>query len=151
MICYIFLYVMGSKFYSLFSCDFTHVWSNVLCFSLLMMHQVHFNFVGVPEHFMHKNRLQEYTQRSALPLPLYQTINEGTQHAPKFRASVLVDGTTYWSCQMFSNRKAAEQDVARVALEGISRKIKDEGCPIIREVSCIYNIDGSSWLVDLSY
>ncbi|XXG83973.1 hypothetical protein AAC387_Pa10g1602 [Persea americana] len=88
---------------------------------------------SVPEHFMHKNRLQEYTQRSALPLPLYQTINEGTQHAPKFRASVLVDGTTYWSCQMFSNRKAAEQDVARVALEGISRKIKDEGCPIIRE------------------
>lgn len=111
---------------------------------ILMMYQTRFNFVGVPEQFMHKNRLQEYTQRSALPLPLYQTINEGTQHAPKFRASVLVDGTTYWSSQTFSNRKAAEQDVARLALEGISRKIKDEGCPIIRGVSCLYSIDDSS-------
>lgn len=87
----------------------------------------------LPEHLMHKNRLQEYTQRSAIPLPIYQTVNEGFQHAPKFRSTVLVDGATYTSPNTFSHRKAAEQDVARLALEFISKKIKDEGCPLIRE------------------
>ncbi|RVX07560.1 Double-stranded RNA-binding protein 1 [Vitis vinifera] len=88
---------------------------------------------------MHKNRLQEYTQRSAIPLPIYQTVNEGFQHAPKFRSTVLVDGATYTSPNTFSHRKAAEQDVARLALEFISKKIKDEGCPLIREVCCMHH------------
>ncbi|RVW24910.1 putative mitochondrial protein [Vitis vinifera] len=95
--------------------------------------------VGLPEHLMHKNRLQEYTQRSAIPLPIYQTVNEGFQHAPKFRSTVLVDGATYTSPNTFSHRKAAEQDVARLALEFISKKIKDEGCPLIREVCCMHH------------
>ncbi|KAK9272942.1 hypothetical protein L1049_003321 [Liquidambar formosana] len=82
---------------------------------------------------MHKNRLQEYTQRASIPLPIYQTINEGYQHAPQFRSSVLVDGAAYTSPNTFSHRKAAEQDVAKLALECISKKIKDEGCPLIRE------------------
>lgn len=83
---------------------------------------------------MHKNRLQEYTQRSSISLPVYQTVNLGFQHAPKFRSSVLVDGMVYTSPNTFSHRKAAEQDVAKVALECISKKIRDEGCPLIREV-----------------
>lgn len=83
---------------------------------------------------MHKNRLQEHAQRSGIPLPVYQSHNEGFQHAPKFRASVLVDGVTYSSPNTFSHRKAAEQDVAKIALECISKKIKDEGCPLINEV-----------------
>uniref|UniRef100_A0A5B7AKU4 Putative double-stranded RNA-binding protein 4 isoform X3 n=2 Tax=Davidia involucrata TaxID=16924 RepID=A0A5B7AKU4_DAVIN len=87
----------------------------------------------VPEHLLYKNRLQEYTHRSAIPLPIYQTINEGAQHAPKFRSTVLVDGSYYTSLNTFSHRKAAEQDVAKVALDGISQKRKDEGCPLIHE------------------
>lgn len=86
---------------------------------------------------MHKNRLQEYTQRSSIPLPVYQTTNEGSLHAPRFRSTVLVDGTSYTSLDTFSHRKAAEQDAAKVALDCITKKIKDEGCPIIREVCCI--------------
>ncbi|TYH65390.1 hypothetical protein ES332_D06G052500v1 [Gossypium tomentosum] len=69
-----------------------------------------------PESFMHKNRLQEYAQRSSIQLPLHQTVNEGSVHVPQFRSSVLVDG-----------------DVAKHALECISKKLKDEGCPLIRE------------------
>ncbi|KAA8547737.1 hypothetical protein F0562_004166 [Nyssa sinensis] len=88
---------------------------------------------NLPDHLMCKNRLQEFTQRAAIPLPIYQTINEGAQHAPKFRSTVLVDGSYYTSPNTFSHRKAAEQDVARVALDGISQKIKDEGCPLIHE------------------
>ncbi|KAK8498444.1 hypothetical protein V6N13_100046 [Hibiscus sabdariffa] len=81
--------------------------------------------------FMHKNRLQEFTQRSSMPLPIYQTINEGLGHAPKFRSTVLVDGVTYISESTFPNVKAAEQDVAKHALECILKKIKDEGCPLV--------------------
>uniref|UniRef100_A0A5B7AI71 Putative double-stranded RNA-binding protein 4 isoform X3 n=1 Tax=Davidia involucrata TaxID=16924 RepID=A0A5B7AI71_DAVIN len=88
---------------------------------------------NLPENLLYKNRLQEYTQRSSIPLPIYQTINEGVQHAPTFRSTVLVDGSHYTSPNTFSHRKAAEQDVAKVALAGISQKIKDEGCPLINE------------------
>ncbi|KAK3218426.1 hypothetical protein Dsin_012396 [Dipteronia sinensis] len=85
------------------------------------------------EHLMHKNRLQEYAQRSSIALPIYQTVNEGYQHAPRFRATVFVDGETYTSSNTYLHRKAAEQDVAKLALECISKKIKDEGSPLIIE------------------
>ncbi|XP_043695694.1 double-stranded RNA-binding protein 4-like [Telopea speciosissima] len=88
---------------------------------------------SVPEHVSHKNRLQEYTQRSAIPLPIYQTINEGSPHAPMFRSTVLVDGAAYVSVKTFSQRKEAEQAVAKHALERILEKIKNEGCPLIVE------------------
>ncbi|KAF2295395.1 hypothetical protein GH714_032748 [Hevea brasiliensis] len=87
----------------------------------------------IAEHLMHKNRLQEYTQRASLPLPIYHTANEGYQHAPKFRSTVLVDGVQYTSPNTFLHRKEAEQDVARLAFSCIVKKIKDEGCPLIRE------------------
>lgn len=82
---------------------------------------------------MYKNRLQEFTQRSSIALPVYQTTIEGTLQAPRFRSTVLVDGTSYTSANTFSNRKTAEQDVAKYALECISKKLKDDGCPCIRE------------------
>ena len=34
-------------------------------------------------------------------------------------------------------KKKAEQDVAKVALEHISKKIRDEGCPLIYDVCYI--------------
>ncbi|KAI9074713.1 hypothetical protein K1719_014320 [Acacia pycnantha] len=76
---------------------------------------------------MHKNRLQEYAQRSNMPLPIYQTTNEGSAHAPKFRLTVLVDGKYYSSKSVFSIQKAAEQDVSKLVYEQIVIKIKDEG------------------------
>ncbi|KAJ4973535.1 hypothetical protein NE237_006709 [Protea cynaroides] len=88
---------------------------------------------SVPEHVMHKNRLQEYAQRSAIQLPIYHTINEGHPHAPRFRSTVLVDGTSYVTSETFQQRKEAEQAVAKYALERISEKIKNEGCPLIVE------------------
>ncbi|XP_057500282.1 double-stranded RNA-binding protein 4-like [Actinidia eriantha] len=78
-----------------------------------------------------KNRLQEYTQRTGIPLPIYQTVNEGVQHAPRFRSTVFVDGAYFTSPNTFTNRKAAEQDVATVALDGINQKIREEGYPLI--------------------
>ncbi|KAK9277927.1 hypothetical protein L1049_027484 [Liquidambar formosana] len=85
---------------------------------------------GLP---MHKNRLQEYAQKSGLQLPTYSTINDGFQHAPKFRSTVLVGGTTYTSLLTFSNRKAAEQDAAKLALESVTKKTKDEGYLLLHQ------------------
>ncbi|KAI9100297.1 hypothetical protein K1719_024515 [Acacia pycnantha] len=92
----------------------------------------------IPEHLMHKNRLQEYAQRSNMPLPIYHTPNEGSAHAPRFRATVLVDGKYYTSQNVFSVRKAAEQDVAKLAYELIVTKIKDEGLPDIFEKTMFF-------------
>ncbi|KAK4562897.1 hypothetical protein RGQ29_005401 [Quercus rubra] len=86
--------------------------------------------LGLQEQLMYKNRLQEYAQRSAIQLPMYKTVNEGSQHAPKFRSTVVVDGQIYTSSNTFLQRKIAEQDVSKLALEHISKKIKDEICPL---------------------
>ncbi|KAL3526971.1 hypothetical protein ACH5RR_011627 [Cinchona calisaya] len=88
---------------------------------------------SVSECIMHKNRLQEYAQKSSLQLPIYESVNEGARHASQFRATVVVDGTKYTSQRTFSNRKSAEQDAARIALQDIQQKIKNDGCPIIQE------------------
>ncbi|XP_058087355.1 double-stranded RNA-binding protein 4-like [Magnolia sinica] len=92
----------------------------------------------VPEHFLYKNRLQEYSQSLGITLPVYHTINEGSQHAPRFRSTVMIDGATYRSAYTFNHRKAAEQDVAKLALEHVSKRVVervlvDDGCPLIRE------------------
>ncbi|KAI8009434.1 Double-stranded RNA-binding protein 4 [Camellia lanceoleosa] len=85
------------------------------------------------EHLMYKNRLQEYTQRSAIDLPVYNTIKVEGQNPPRFRSTVLVNGAYYTSPCTFSNRKAAEQDVAKIALDGTAQRIKDEVCCLIRK------------------
>lgn len=76
---------------------------------------------------MHKNKLQEYAQKSGLPLPLYTTDNKGFVHKPKFQSTVLVDGIEYRSEQMFSRMISAENDVAKIALECIKRNMKIAG------------------------
>ncbi|KAL5570791.1 hypothetical protein UlMin_020388, partial [Ulmus minor] len=82
---------------------------------------------------MHKNSLQQYTQRSGIPLPIYQTVNEGLVHAPRYRSTVFVDGAKYTSSNTYPQRKAAEQDVAELALKCILKKMTDEGHPLILE------------------
>lgn len=92
------------------------------------------NFSGLPNNLMYKNRLQEYTQKSSLQLPVYQTFNEGAAHMPRFRSTVWVDGAQYTSQKTFLHRKAAEQDAANLALESILKRVKDEECPLLDAV-----------------
>ncbi|KAK7300700.1 hypothetical protein RJT34_11548 [Clitoria ternatea] len=84
---------------------------------------------------MHKNRLQEFAQKSNIALPVYQTFNEGQQHAPKFRCTVYVNGMSYTSQSTFSWRRTAEQEVARLALECLSKRTRDEGSSLVFEIS----------------
>ncbi|XP_038897098.1 double-stranded RNA-binding protein 1-like isoform X2 [Benincasa hispida] len=87
---------------------------------------------------LYKNHLHEYTQKSRIQLPVYQTFNEGSLGVPKYRSTVMVDEVHYVSPNTFRNRKAAEQDAARIAFEYISKKTKDDGFLLLREdlMSC---------------
>ena len=78
---------------------------------------------GLPEHLLYKNCLQEYAQKSGLQLPVYETSSEGFPHAPKFRASVRVNQTTYTSKLTFPHRKEVEQNVAKIALQTIKETV----------------------------
>ncbi|KAK4426554.1 Double-stranded RNA-binding protein 4 [Sesamum alatum] len=82
---------------------------------------------GIPEDFWFKNRLQEFTQKASIALPVYQTSSEGVQPALGFRSRVWVDGTCFESPITFPNRKMAEQAAAKHALMGIQEKVKSEG------------------------
>ncbi|XVE58843.1 hypothetical protein DITRI_Ditri04bG0201700 [Diplodiscus trichospermus] len=84
---------------------------------------------GLPEHLLYKNHLQEYAQRSGLQLPVYESSSEGFPHAPRFRASVRVNQTTYTSKLTFPHRKEAEQNVAKIALEIIKEESSTKDKP----------------------
>lgn len=70
---------------------------------------------------MFKSRLQEYAQKAGLPTPVYETIKEGPSHEPSFRSTVIVNDVRYDSLPGFSNRKAAEQSAAEVALVELAK------------------------------
>ncbi|RDX94786.1 Double-stranded RNA-binding protein 4, partial [Mucuna pruriens] len=86
---------------------------------------------------MYKNRLLEFVQRSSIALPEYRTVNEGLVHAPKFRSTVCVGGMSYTSQSTFRNRKASEQDAARLALESLLQRGRDEGPSLVSEISIL--------------
>ncbi|KAI5434497.1 hypothetical protein KIW84_021359 [Lathyrus oleraceus] len=79
----------------------------------------------------YKNLLIQFTQRANIALPEYRTQNEGASHAPEFRCSVLADGLVFTLPNTFFHIRAAEQEVSRVALVYLVKKIKDEGRSII--------------------
>lgn len=67
----------------------------------------------------YKSLLQQYAQKARLLLPDYTIVNEGYLHAPQFRATVSIGGEQYTSPNTFAQRKAAEQDAARHAMENM--------------------------------
>lgn len=86
-----------------------------------------------PNAGLYKSLLYQYTQRSSGQPPVYQTFNEGAQHKPQFRSRVWIDGAFYTSPNTFSQRKAAETEVSKVAFVAIMKKKKDEGAKLVRE------------------
>lgn len=73
-------------------------------------------FAGVSNCYVFKSRLQEYAQKVGFPTPMYETVKTGPSHEPYFRSTVIVNNVKYDSLPGFSNRKAAEQSAAEVAL-----------------------------------
>ncbi|OIT31878.1 double-stranded rna-binding protein 4 [Nicotiana attenuata] len=85
----------------------------------------------IPAPVMYKNQLQEYTQKLAKPLPIYHTVNEGFTHAPKFRSTVLVDGSKYESISTHPTKIQAEQAAAKLAYECICKKNDATECSLL--------------------
>lgn len=73
-------------------------------------------FAGVSNCYVFKSRLQEYAQKEGFLTPVYETVKSGPSHEPYFRSTVIVNNVKYDSLPGFSNRKAAEQSAAEVAL-----------------------------------
>lgn len=69
-----------------------------------------------------KNILQEYAQKNAMPLPVYNTVNESENHLPKFKSSVTINGVTYESASGFNNKKASQKAAAKAAVEGLQKQ-----------------------------
>ncbi|CAL0310767.1 unnamed protein product [Lupinus luteus] len=85
------------------------------------------------EHTLYKNRLQEFTQKSSIPLPMYKTINEGNQHVPKFRSTVSVDGKSHTNQVSYLYQRTVAQDAVRLALESLPIVMKDVANPLVLE------------------
>lgn len=85
-------------------------------------------FAGVSNCYVFKSRLQEYAQKVGLPTPLYDTIKEGPPHVPSFKSTVIVNDVRYDSLPGFSNRKAAEQSAAEVALVELAKSGNMKEC-----------------------
>ncbi|KAK7300699.1 hypothetical protein RJT34_11547 [Clitoria ternatea] len=90
---------------------------------------------SLPQQLMHKNNLEAFARRSNIAVPVYETVNKGQPHLPLFKSTVSVGGVSYTSQITFPHRKAAEQEAARLALENLLQKIRDEACSFVSENS----------------
>ncbi|XP_076901570.1 double-stranded RNA-binding protein 4-like [Bidens hawaiensis] len=75
----------------------------------------HTSVAGSKPDFMYKSLLNQHTQKLKKPPPIYQTLNEGPEHQPRFRSTVWLDGVSYTSSNTFHQRKASEMDVSKLA------------------------------------
>lgn len=96
------------------------------------------NYAGVSNCYVFKSRLQEYTQKTGIATPVYETTKEGPSHEPTFRSTVTVNNVRYDSLPGFYNRKAAEQSAAEVAFLAIlkSGNMSQFSHPVV----CIFHL-----------
>ncbi|XP_071739098.1 uncharacterized protein [Rutidosis leptorrhynchoides] len=82
---------------------------------------------------IYKSLMNQHAQKIWKQLPVYQTLNEGSEHSPKFRCTVWVGGMSYTSPSTFQRRKMAEMDASRVALFGSLQNLKNEASRLVSE------------------
>ena len=64
-------------------------------------------------------------------------MSEGPLNVLRSRATMEVNGATYTFPNTFlrkKKKKVVEQDIAKIAMKHISKKIRDEGFPLVLEV-----------------
>lgn len=77
-----------------------------------------------------------------VPTPVYETTKEGPSHEPFFKSTVIVNDVRYDSLPGFSNRKAAEQSAAEVALRELAKSGDVNQCISQPVVSfCVLNLN----------
>ncbi|XP_076950876.1 double-stranded RNA-binding protein 4-like, partial [Bidens hawaiensis] len=99
-----------------------------------------FNFkitcLGSKPDFMYKSLLSQQTQKLKKPPPIYQTLNEGPDHHPRFRSTVWVDGVSYTSSNTFPQRKVSEMDVSKIAYIALTQKAKTDALHFTDKTFC---------------
>eukprot|EP00249_Psilotum_nudum_P015856 c25555_g1_i1 orf=625-2046(+) len=71
---------------------------------------------------MYKKQLQELSQRSCFGPPVYSCVREGPDNAPRFKATVSLNGENFESPNFCSTSRQAEHSAAEVALNVLSRR-----------------------------
>ncbi|XP_058755741.1 double-stranded RNA-binding protein 1-like [Vicia villosa] len=78
---------------------------------------------------MYKTQLQELCQQRRWSLPKYSAMNEGLQHMPSFKASVLVNDLTFTSSHTFHTSKEAQNQAAMTAFINLSTPSSGSSTP----------------------
>ncbi|XP_003556842.1 probable sugar phosphate/phosphate translocator At5g05820 [Glycine max] len=71
---------------------------------------------------MYKNQLQELAQRSCFNLPSYTSLQEGPDHAPRFKAIVNFNGKIFKTPHYCSTLRQAEHSAAEVTLNSLTHR-----------------------------
>ncbi|KAL5999349.1 HLA class II histocompatibility antigen, DR beta 4 chain [Asimina triloba] len=87
------------------------------------VHRSELNSSGM--QYVHKNQLQVLMQKKNSSPPVYGSIREGQPHAPRFKATVTVDGRTFESPDFFATLREAEHAAAKIALASLSDGIQE--------------------------
>ena len=80
---------------------------------------------------LYKNKLQNFSQKRGLTLPMYTCERDGPPHASRFRCKVEIDGKTYESLEFHGTLKDAENAVAKVALMSLCQDGAQEASILI--------------------
>ncbi|KAI7749043.1 hypothetical protein M8C21_009949 [Ambrosia artemisiifolia] len=91
------------------------------------------NSSGQKPPVVYKCLLNQHAQKLKKPLPVYQTRNEGSDHLPRFRSTVWVDGVSYTSSSTFHQRKMSEMDASRVAYIAVTQQTKTDALQFIKQ------------------
>ncbi|MCU0725357.1 MAG: ribonuclease III [Planctomycetes bacterium] len=88
----------------------------------LLHHYIDAVLKGSHEEQNHKSLLQQQAQRELGATPLYKVLAEkGPEHSKLFRVAAVIGGREY-PAGRGANKKDAEQDAARIALEALAAK-----------------------------
>ncbi|GAU27382.1 hypothetical protein TSUD_55360 [Trifolium subterraneum] len=72
-----------------------------------------------------KNDLIDFTLKSKMKEPVFRSRDVGKGRVPEFISHVTVDGLDFVTPQTFLQRKAADQEVCKIALEHFIKKPKE--------------------------
>uniref|UniRef100_A0A7N0UWP9 DRBM domain-containing protein n=1 Tax=Kalanchoe fedtschenkoi TaxID=63787 RepID=A0A7N0UWP9_KALFE len=98
-----------------------HAAAKIALFSLLPHESQEFSL----DNSFFKNLLQEFTQKSGLELPTYDTTGFGVSHMPTFVSTVVVGGKTFIG-EEAKTKKLAEINAAKLAYTCLSHRSDQE-------------------------
>ncbi|XP_050876295.1 double-stranded RNA-binding protein 1 [Lathyrus oleraceus] len=78
---------------------------------------------------MYKTQLQQLCQQRRWSLPKYSAMNDGPQHKPSYKASVLVNDATFTSSDTFNSTKEAQNQAAMRAFLNLSSHSSGSSTP----------------------